>query len=174
MKSDDTIYQATISLDDTVRAVTLSYFSAQSGTAELELIPTETAGVYEVRVGDEMFPVVLSSDGISEIHVDLRGYRYNVRVLADQHQRLLSILRASPALQSRVTKVTSPMPGLIKSVFVADGDVVAKGFTLFTLEAMKMENAIVAPVAGTIRQGKAQEGIAVEKGALLCAIEPLT
>lgn len=49
---------------------------------------------------------------------------------------------------------------------------VKKGDTLFTLEAMKMENAIKSPIAGTIQHLTAQEGIAVEKGTLLCVVEP--
>jgi len=172
MEQEATVYTATLELDEQERPVTLHVTSASAGDIELELYPTDRSGVFEVRVGEDRFPVVLRSDGVSKIDVDLRGYRYTAKVLAEQHHRLLSILRASPAMQARVAKITSPMPGLIKSVLVKDGDEVAKGATIFTLEAMKMENAIASPIAGTVRSLSATDGKAVEKGAVLCVIEP--
>ncbi|RPI67183.1 MAG: acetyl-CoA carboxylase biotin carboxyl carrier protein subunit [Ignavibacteriae bacterium] len=102
----------------------------------------------------------------------MRGYAYRARVLRDQHHQLVAILESSPAMQTRVVKVTAPMPGLLKSIIAADGEHVAKGQVLFTLEAMKMENSIAAPHAGTVRNLTAKEGLAVEKGAPLCVIEP--
>ncbi len=174
MEQEATVYNATLELDETDRPVRLHVSSATAGDVELELYPTERSGVFEVRQGDTRFPVVLRSDGVSKIDVDLRGYRYTAKVLADHHHRLLSILRASPAMQARVAKISSPMPGLIKSVFVGNGDEVAKGDTLFSLEAMKMENAIASPMAGIVRDLSASDGKAVEKGAILCVIEPIT
>lgn len=117
-------------------------------------------------------PVEVSTDGVSSLTIDLRGYRYDVTIHDQHHHELLSILRASPAMQSRTTKVNAPMPGLIKSILVAEGDVVRKGATLFTLEAMKMENAITAPMDGIVRSVAAVESTAVEKGSVLCMLEP--
>ena len=173
MEQEATVYTATLELDEQDRPVTLRVSSATAGEIELELYPTDRSGVFEVRQGDTSFPVVLHSDGVSKVDVDLRGYRYTAKVLADRHHRLMSILRASPAMQARVARISSPMPGLIKSVFVSNGDEVAKGATLFSLEAMKMENAIAAPMAGIVRELSASDGKAVEKGAVLCLIEPV-
>ncbi|SDX33695.1 biotin/lipoyl-containing protein [Eubacterium barkeri] len=66
--------------------------------------------------------------------------------------------------------VKSPMPGTILSVKVADGTAVTKGQVLMVLEAMKMENEIVAPVAGVVNGLSVVEGAAVESGAKLCVI----
>jgi len=66
--------------------------------------------------------------------------------------------------------VSSPMPGTILSVNVNVGDTVAEGQVLMVLEAMKMENEIMAPKAGTITSVAVQKGATVESGTLLCVI----
>ncbi len=48
--------------------------------------------------------------------------------------------------------VTAPMPGTVTKILVKDGDTVTENQPLMILEAMKMENEIVAPKAGTIGQ----------------------
>ena len=65
--------------------------------------------------------------------------------------------------------VNSPMPGNILDVKVANGAAVKKGDVLMILEAMKMENEIVAPCDGTVTVA-VTKGAAVETGALLCTI----
>ncbi len=68
-------------------------------------------------------------------------------------------------------KVTSPMPGTILNVNVTPGTTVAAGQVLMILEAMKMENEIMAPRAGKIVSVNVEKGAAVESGAVLCVIE---
>ena len=68
------------------------------------------------------------------------------------------------------TKVTSPMPGTILSINVNVGDAVSEGQAIVILEAMKMENEIVAPQDGTITSVVAK-GASVNSGDLLAAME---
>ena len=65
--------------------------------------------------------------------------------------------------------VNAPMPGNIVDVKVANGASVKKGDVLIILEAMKMENEIVAPCDGTVNV-VVTKGAAVETGAVLCTI----
>ena len=67
-------------------------------------------------------------------------------------------------------KVVAPMPGNILAVNVTPGQAVKEGDVLFILEAMKMENEIVAPVSGTVKQVLATKGAVVETDAVLAVI----
>ncbi|EIZ77216.1 carbamoyl-phosphate synthase subunit L [Novosphingobium sp. Rr 2-17] len=67
--------------------------------------------------------------------------------------------------------IVSPMPGRIIAVDVAQGDSVAKGQKLVTLEAMKMEHSLTAPFDGIVRELNAVEGGQVSEGAMLARIE---
>lgn len=66
--------------------------------------------------------------------------------------------------------LTSPMQGTIVKVAVADGDQVAAGDLVVVLEAMKMEQPLLAHRAGTVTGLSAQVGATVAAGAAICEI----
>lgn len=66
--------------------------------------------------------------------------------------------------------VTSPMPGKILSVKANVGASVKKGEVILILEAMKMENEVVAPEDGTIASINVSAGDAVEAGDTLATL----
>ena len=66
--------------------------------------------------------------------------------------------------------VKSPMPGNILRIEVSQGQQVKEGDVLMVLEAMKMENEIVATKSGTIAQIAVSKGAVVETGAVLAVI----
>jgi biotin carboxyl carrier protein len=66
--------------------------------------------------------------------------------------------------------VSSPMPGTIMSVNVKVGDKVNEGDILCILEAMKMENEIVAAKAGEITSVNVSQGATVDTGDILLTI----
>ncbi|MBB3351492.1 3-methylcrotonyl-CoA carboxylase alpha subunit [Rhizobium sp. BK049] len=59
--------------------------------------------------------------------------------------------------------ILSPMPGLVISVDVAEGDHVAKGDRLLTVEAMKMEHALRAPFDGIVGKLQVSTGVRVSE-----------
>ena len=66
--------------------------------------------------------------------------------------------------------VKSPMPGNVLKINVQQGQKVNEGDVLIVLEAMKMENDIVAPKSGTVAQLVVSKGTVVETGAPLVVI----
>ncbi|MBI3258413.1 MAG: biotin/lipoyl-binding protein [Ignavibacteriae bacterium] len=136
---------------------------------------------------EQQYPFVVNltgDDGVLRsmiVKLDLRGkpivsycgYSYPMEVLSEKENYYNQILLSGKAGKSSVSKIPAPMPGLIKSVNIVNGQTVKKGETLFVLEAMKMENSIKSPVAGCITNVTAKEGIAVDKNTLLCLVEPI-
>ena len=113
--------------------------------------------------------------------------KYNVTVNGTKYEVTLEAVDASevkaspaapaapaaapaPAANANGETVTSPMPGTILSVNVSNGAAVKKGDVLLILEAMKMENEILAPCDGTVASVNVTKGSSVETGAVLCVI----
>ncbi len=77
---------------------------------------------------------------------------------------------AAPVITGTGEAVPAPMPGTILKVNVAKGDQVKSGTVLCVLEAMKMENEILAPKDGTVTQVAVSKGASVDTGAPLVFI----
>lgn len=77
---------------------------------------------------------------------------------------------AAPAGAAGSVSVQAPMPGKILGVKASAGQAVKKGQVLLILEAMKMENEIVAPQDGTVATINVAVGDSVEPGATLATL----
>ncbi|KUO68248.1 MAG: acetyl-CoA carboxylase biotin carboxyl carrier protein subunit [Clostridia bacterium BRH_c25] len=79
--------------------------------------------------------------------------------------------KAAPAaVPAGASTVTAPMPGTILSISVKAGDAVKKGQVLCILEAMKMENEIMAGGDGTVASVAVSQGDSVSTGQVLFAL----
>jgi 3-methylcrotonyl-CoA carboxylase alpha subunit len=78
---------------------------------------------------------------------------------------------AAKAGQAVDGAVMAPMPGTVIAVHVAEGDHVTRGQPLLVLEAMKMEQVMLAPFEGTVRDLKAATGAQVVEGSLLVRVQ---
>ncbi len=72
---------------------------------------------------------------------------------------------------ARGGRVKPPMPGKIVSIAINEGDEVQQGQVLLILEAMKMQNEIVAPGSGTVKKVHVKQGQNVEARDILVEIE---
>ncbi|KAG5870020.1 Propionyl-CoA carboxylase alpha chain, partial [Gonioctena quinquepunctata] len=105
----------------------------------------------EVKVNDERNIVqVLSKNASGYYHIIYRGTIFKLYILS---QRSADYLHLMPEkIKFDISKqVRSPMPGLVKSVACNVGDEVAEGQELCIIEAMKMQNSMVAQTSGKIR-----------------------
>jgi biotin carboxyl carrier protein len=68
-------------------------------------------------------------------------------------------------------RVIAPMPGRVLKVLVKTGDAVAARQALVVIEAMKMENELRSPRAGTVAEVKVTEGMSVEANAVVVVVD---
>ena len=77
---------------------------------------------------------------------------------------------AAPTAAAEGKQMLAPMPGMIVRYEKEVGDEVSEGETVVVLDAMKMENALPAPVSGTIKEIGFSTGDSVAKNDVLCVI----
>lgn len=92
----------------------------------------------------------------------IEGELYSVKV-EDERAYRLNRQRGGELGADGEAVVTSPMPGIIVSVPVAEGDAVSFGDKVVILESMKMENELKAPCNGIVSQVNVGKGDSVEK-----------
>lgn len=120
---------------------------------------------------------------MKKYNVTVNGTKYEVTLEAVDASEVKTAASAAPAAPATPAPapapaaapangetVSSPMPGTILSVNVSNGSAVKKGDVLLILEAMKMENEILAPCDGTVASVNVTKGSSVETGAVLCVI----
>jgi biotin carboxyl carrier protein len=98
--------------------------------------------------------------------IKVNGHTYSIAI-KDRFDDLLHQLGLDNLQSSKVAELKAPMPGLVLSVLVKEGDEVKKGDNLFVLEAMKMENIIKSPADVTIKSIKIKPSDKVEKNQVL-------
>ena len=89
----------------------------------------------------------------------------------------MAVAPAAPVLSANIAAaaasgdaIPSPLPGTILKVNVSVGQAVKEGDVLVVIEAMKMENDVVAPRAGTITQVSVPKGATVNTGDTLVVL----
>jgi biotin carboxyl carrier protein len=123
-------------------------------------------------------PIVLaaarpsSTRGRTAVEVVVAGWRFELEVedasLADLRERATASREA--AVHHGPTEVRAIIPGRVVSVAVEAGDTVVAGQRLLAVEAMKMENELRAPRAGTVDRVATAVGQTVELGDSLVVI----
>ena len=99
-------------------------------------------------------------------HLLINGQHFYTKA-KDELDLLLEGMGLQNSASKKINNVKAPMPGLIQSVAVAEGDTINKGDTLLVLVAMKMENTIKSSGIGVVKTLKVAAGEIVEKNQVL-------
>lgn len=99
-----------------------------------------------------------------------RGQCYDVRVEPQDIHALRRHFKVKQDASTDGFSVMAHMPGLVTQIKVHTGQAVHRGQAIAVLEAMKMENELVAPGSGMVAQLNVKVGQQVEKGSVLCVI----
>ena len=138
---------------------------------DAELLTSALSPLTRLRVGTAVYEILVRQGAEpGRLTVIIGHDRFAVEALDERTRavRSLTVARRG-ALGSAALR--APMPGLVVRVYVVPGERVQAGQPLVAMEAMKMENELRAPAAGTIKSVPVSVGNAVEKGALLAELE---
>src|SRR6266851_3647376 len=141
---------------------------------------------YLARVAGAEYPLRLVARGAQSLDLELAGRMQHLSVIeADQtlhlfrtgQQVILRLTRTEDALQVSAGveegSLLTPLPGTLVAVHVTEGQQVARGAPLVTVEAMKMEHTLTAPYDGMVTRIPFSLTERVAAGAVLVELSPL-
>jgi biotin carboxyl carrier protein len=135
---------------------------------------------FKFTIRGNEYEVLINSfeDNIAE--VDVNGSIYQVELAEEvKTTKTPKLVRSKPVATPEtkpmpvagLSKVEAPLPGTVFKLKVKEGDEVKKGQVILILEAMKMENNILAEIDGVISKIHVAEGAAVLQGDVLVEIQ---
>jgi len=125
--------------------------------------------VYSLIVGGRSHEAYIQ-EGDEDWQVLLRGRLYPVKV-EDERERRLRAAAGGGVAEGGEYHLKAPMPGLVVTVSVEEGQEVKKGQVLLILESMKMQNELKSPRDGVVNRIKVKAGESVEQKQALLSIE---
>jgi biotin carboxyl carrier protein len=135
---------------------------------DADLVSLHGQGLYSLLMDGHSREMVLEREG-DRTFVSLDGERIDVRV-QDEVSRALSAIGG--VRTAGPSEIAAPMPGIVVDVLVASGDSVVAGQAVVVLEAMKMQNELVAEADGIVDRILAEKGETVDGGATLVTLLP--
>ena len=152
-----------VTLEEAQRAAQLSERAAPSSAPER----SAHARRFNIYVGDQFFQI-----DVDPVDGDDGAAPAASRFSGGEPAQSGSAQPAEEVAADGSVSVASPMPGMIVSVSAEEGDEVKAGDVILTLEAMKMQNEIPAPVDGTVESIAVASGVQVARGQILAVIRP--
>ena len=135
---------------------------------------------YKFKINGKNYEVNIGEAEGKTLHVNVNGADYQVEL---ENAPAAAAVQAAPAAQTAApapagapkpagagVTVKSPLPGIIISVDVKEGQAVKRGQKVAVIEAMKMENEILAESDGTVIAVHAGKGDSVLEGADIVTI----
>jgi acetyl-CoA/propionyl-CoA carboxylase biotin carboxyl carrier protein len=141
-----------------------------NGAARVRLAAEgETRSVAMTYPDAEPGPAIVVADEVAHVDVAGRSIAFSIAPAPDVDRAA----RAATAHHGGGSiDIVAPMPGAILAVHTSAGAPVGAGDSIVTLEAMKMEHAVIAPIAGRVAELRARTGDQVARGDVLAVVEP--
>jgi biotin carboxyl carrier protein len=125
---------------------------------------------FETVSGQPVFSLILDGksyeayvyQGEEDWDVLLRGRQYQVKV-EDEREKRLRAAGGGGVAEGGEFHLKAPMPGLVVTILVEEGQAVKKGQVMLILESMKMQNELKSPRDGVIGRIRVKAGESVEQ-----------
>jgi biotin carboxyl carrier protein len=146
-----------------------SFNEAELNAADLvQKSPTEFNLLYNNRSVNAR---LVEADGTGKLlKIEVEGETFTLEI-RDELDQMLDQMGFNAVSTKRIKEIKAPMPGMVLSVAVTDGQEVKEGDRIVILEAMKMENSILIHADGKIKRVAVRAGQAVDKGQVLVELE---
>ena len=151
----------------TLEEVRQAVAQAESQPAAPAAPKSSRARRFNIYVGDQFFEIDVDPVGLGESSQPVTSPAPATSAPAPTP----AAGAAQPEATEGETAVTAPMPGILISLAVAEGETVSAGHPLLVLEAMKMQNTIPSPVDGTIKSLPVVPGTQVTRDQALVIIQ---
>ncbi len=135
---------------------------------DLDFTTINDQGLYSLIISERSFEAQVDRVDLANWEVFMSGNLYEVEIYEESVRLLQQKTGAGAAGDG---DVKAPMPGLVLSVPVDEGDVIEQGDKVVILESMKMENELKAPRGGIVSKVNVQAGDSVKQNQVLIVIE---
>jgi biotin carboxyl carrier protein len=147
--------------------------SVNVGGTDYPVRTVRQGDILTVYVNERPYQVQLlaaAAEGPSKVLVDAKEYEVELKGAAARRRPAAGAPKR-PAPPGGAGAITSQMTGRIIRVDVEPGRQVKEGDVLLIIEAMKMENEVLAPAAGTVKEVAVAAGARVSEGDLLVILD---
>jgi len=156
-----TVYFVTVGKNEYKVEIQQDKFKVNDKPMDLKLLPLNKNGLYLLDLGKRRLELILKAQSANR-----------VAVMVDNHQMVVQVDRnfgksVNDRVQNSKGDLLAPMPGIVLSTHVQEGQRVVRNELLITLESMKMQMEMRAPADGLIEKVCVVQGQNVEKGCLL-------
>ena len=153
-----------LEFSDSTQQITLK---PENKTLDIDCVPISSNSYSLILNGKTHYLTINPNPQGYEVTVDHHTHIVKVQ---DEVEALLEKIGFQNSFSQNAGIIQAQIPGLVTSFFVKKGEKVELNQRLFILEAMKMENEIDSPIAGTINKIHITPGTKVEKGDLIMEI----
>uniref|UniRef100_T1JJQ6 propionyl-CoA carboxylase n=1 Tax=Strigamia maritima TaxID=126957 RepID=T1JJQ6_STRMM len=129
-----------------------------------------SAPVFNVQINKQEYTMQLLEKTPVSLKLQFQGTAFQVKILTEYARDVSKHMLEKPKMdQSKV--IISPMPGVVKSVNCKPGDMAVEGQEMCVIEAMKMQNCLLASATGKVKTVNIKVGETVEEEQVLVELE---